>query len=99
VLSQILKRVAPNLRQVGIVAVQDTRGGGNKKEKVWRITTDEGDHKVFPDPVQLVKDYLATFDPSDKTLEKMSLEEALEQGDLEIVDGIIRARRPTTEQK
>src|SRR5262249_4390470 len=37
VLSQILKRVAPNLRQVGVVAVQDTRGGGNTKEKIWRI--------------------------------------------------------------
>lgn len=37
VLSAILKRVAPNLRQVGIVAVQDTRGGGNSKEKIWRI--------------------------------------------------------------
>lgn len=37
VLSQILKRVAPNLRQIGISAVQDTRGGGNSKEKVWRI--------------------------------------------------------------
>jgi hypothetical protein len=41
VLSQILKRVAPNLRQVGIVAVQDTRGGGNAKEKVWRIEKTE----------------------------------------------------------
>jgi hypothetical protein len=37
VLSQILRRGAPNLRQVGIVAVQGTRGGGDKKEKVWRI--------------------------------------------------------------
>jgi hypothetical protein len=37
VLSQILKRVAPNLRHIGIVAVQDTRGGGKTKEKVWRI--------------------------------------------------------------
>lgn len=38
VLSAILKRVAPNLRQIGIVAVQDTRGGGNDRENVWRIT-------------------------------------------------------------
>ncbi len=37
VLSQILKRVAPNLRQIGVVAVQDTRGGGNSKKKVWRV--------------------------------------------------------------
>jgi len=37
VLSAILKRAAPNLRQVGIVAVQDTRGGGTEKKKVWRI--------------------------------------------------------------
>jgi len=42
VLSAILKRVAPNLRQVGIVAVQDTRGGGNTKEKVWRIERRDG---------------------------------------------------------
>jgi hypothetical protein len=41
VLSQILKRVAPNLRQIGIVAVQDTRGGGQAKEKVWRIERTE----------------------------------------------------------
>lgn len=47
VLSQILKRVAPNLRQVGIVAVQDTRGGGDKKEKVWRIERAE---PALPDP-------------------------------------------------
>src|SRR5262249_32063233 len=39
VLSQILKRVAPNLRQVGIVAVQDTRGGGKAKEKAGRTDT------------------------------------------------------------
>ena len=37
VLSAILKRVAPNLRQIGIVAEQDTRGGGDSKEKIWRI--------------------------------------------------------------
>lgn len=36
-LSQILKRCAPDLRQIGVVAVQDTRGGGNDKQKVWRI--------------------------------------------------------------
>jgi hypothetical protein len=41
VLSQILRRVAPNLRQVGIIAVQDTRGGGMKKEKIWRITWEQ----------------------------------------------------------
>jgi hypothetical protein len=99
VLSQILKRVAPNLREIGIVAVQDTRGGGNKKEKIWRITEEGVDHEVFRDPVHIVKDYLANFDPSDKTLETTSLEETLEQGGLEIVDGMIRTRRPTTEQK
>lgn len=37
VLSAILRRVAPNLRQVGIVAEQATRGSGADKEKVWRI--------------------------------------------------------------
>jgi hypothetical protein len=37
VLSAILKRTMPNLRQVGIVAVPDTVGGGNDKRKVWRI--------------------------------------------------------------
>lgn len=37
VLSGVLKRVAPNLRQIGITAVQDTRGGGNDKHKIWRI--------------------------------------------------------------
>jgi hypothetical protein len=37
VLSAILKRAAPNLRQVGIVATQGTRGRDNAKEKVWRI--------------------------------------------------------------
>jgi len=37
VLSAILRRSAPNLRQIGITAVQDTRGGGNAKEKIWRI--------------------------------------------------------------
>ena len=37
VFSAILKRVAPNLREVGIIAVQDTRGGGNAKEKIWQI--------------------------------------------------------------
>jgi putative DNA primase/helicase len=38
VLSQILRRVAPNLRQIGVVAEQDTRGGGSQKEKVWKIS-------------------------------------------------------------
>lgn len=37
VLSAILKRVAPNLRQVGVIATQDTRGSGSSKAKVWRI--------------------------------------------------------------
>jgi len=37
VLSAIIRRVAPNLRQIGIVAEQTTRGSGNKKEKVWHI--------------------------------------------------------------
>jgi hypothetical protein len=37
VLSQILKRVAPNLRNIGVIATQDTRGGGQDKKKVWRI--------------------------------------------------------------
>lgn len=39
VLSQILKRVAPNLRQVGVVAEQGTRGGGDKKQKIWRVSS------------------------------------------------------------
>ena len=38
VVSAILKRVAPNLRQIGVIAEQDHRGGGNAKEKIWRIT-------------------------------------------------------------
>lgn len=38
VLSQILKRIAPNLRQIGITAVQDHQGSGNAKRKIWRIT-------------------------------------------------------------
>jgi hypothetical protein len=53
VLSQILKRVAPNLRQIGIEAAQDTRGGGNAKEKVWRIEkaeTVDGEGATDPAP-------------------------------------------------
>lgn len=50
VLSQILKRVAPNLRQIGIIAVQDTRGGGKTKEKVWRI---EKTDAIEADPAEL----------------------------------------------
>ncbi len=38
VVSAILKRVAPNLRAVGITVEQDTRGGGNSKEKIWRVS-------------------------------------------------------------
>jgi hypothetical protein len=37
VLSAILGRVAPNLRQAGIVATKVRRGRGNGKEKVWVI--------------------------------------------------------------
>ena len=52
VLSAILKRAAPNLRQVGIVAVQDTRGGGDTKKKIWRITgpSDPATPKPKPKP-------------------------------------------------
>ena len=35
--SAIVKRVAPNLRQIGITATQGFRGGGDSKEKVWRF--------------------------------------------------------------
>jgi hypothetical protein len=53
VLSAILKRVAPNLRQVGIVAVQDTQGGGKDKKKVWRIERDTtGDKPAKVQPVR-----------------------------------------------
>ncbi len=38
VVSAILKRVAPNLRQIGVVAEQGHRGSGNQKEKVWRVS-------------------------------------------------------------
>src|SRR5262249_34710156 len=37
VLSQILRRAALNLRQVGMVAQRDRRGGGNTKVRGWRI--------------------------------------------------------------
>ncbi len=38
VVSAILKRVAPNLRQIGIVVEHGHRGSGNAKEKIWKIT-------------------------------------------------------------
>lgn len=50
VLSAILKRVAPNLREIGVTAVQDTRGGGNDKEKVWRIESSIPAKKTKPKP-------------------------------------------------
>jgi hypothetical protein len=53
VLSAILKRVAPNLRQIGIVAEQGTRGSGNAKEKVWRIEGRDGlETKADTSPVR-----------------------------------------------
>ena len=52
VLSAILKRIAPNLRQVGIVAVQDTRGGGDKKQKVWNIRQTGEDVQVEKEPLE-----------------------------------------------
>jgi hypothetical protein len=37
VLSQVLKRIAPNLRSIGIVATRDTVGRDRAKRKIWRI--------------------------------------------------------------
>lgn len=41
VLSQTLKRIAPNLRQLGIVAQPNTVGGGVSKKKVWEFDATE----------------------------------------------------------
>jgi Bifunctional DNA primase/polymerase, N-terminal/Primase C terminal 1 (PriCT-1) len=55
VLSQIFKRVAPNLRQVGIVVTQGTRGGGQSKEKIWRIEKPGEPTPLPPKPAPKIK--------------------------------------------
>jgi primase-like protein/bifunctional DNA primase/polymerase-like protein len=48
VLSQILKRIAPNLRQIGITAVRGTSGTRNDKKRVWVITDPSAPSKKKP---------------------------------------------------
>jgi hypothetical protein len=65
VLSQILRRVAPNLRQAGIVVAQDTRGGGNAKEKVWRIEkTEPTEPERTARPTRRISDPCVPSDPA-----------------------------------
>ncbi|WP_231754122.1 DUF3854 domain-containing protein [Caulifigura coniformis] len=50
-LSGILNRIAPNLRQIGVTATPCTIGSGNAKRKVWRIESSlPAEPKIVPIP-------------------------------------------------
>lgn len=49
-LSSVLKRCAPNLREMGISAVPGVRGSGNNKRKIWIINGADGKRTIQNPP-------------------------------------------------